>query len=98
MSLSYGAELTHPLKPALVNAMLNFLGQVCAFVMTGASTIITDVDATKQDTSEDRMERRSSSMIVIYILGGSSLATFILAYFVKEDLRRVNFKQQLQTE
>jgi len=44
--LSYGAELTFPLQPALVNASMNFLGQMTAFIMVGLSTLITDVDAT----------------------------------------------------
>ena len=47
--LSYGAEQTFPLQPALVNAAMNFLGQISAFVMMAAATYITDVDATKHD-------------------------------------------------
>ena len=48
-SLSYGAELTFPLQPALVNATMNFMGQLCAFALMGISTFITDVDATDED-------------------------------------------------
>lgn len=49
-SLSYGAELTFPLQPALVNACMNFLGQICAFVLMISSIYITDVDAAHLDT------------------------------------------------
>ena len=48
-SLSYGAELTFPLQPALVNACMNFLGQISAFIMMGLASVITDVDASKMD-------------------------------------------------
>ena len=48
-SLSYGAELTFPLQPALVNACMNFMGQLCAFILMGVCTYITDVDATDED-------------------------------------------------
>ena len=45
VSLSYGAELTFPLQPALVNACVNFMGQVSALVIVGAIAHITHVDA-----------------------------------------------------
>lgn len=44
-SLSYGAELTFPLQPALVNACMNFLGQLSSAVFIGTSIYITDFDA-----------------------------------------------------
>ena len=44
-SLSYGAELTFPLQPTLVNACMNLMGQLSAFVFMGVSSYITDVDA-----------------------------------------------------
>ena len=46
-NLSYGAELTFPLQPAVVNASMNFLGQMTAFITLGLSTLITDIDATQ---------------------------------------------------
>ena len=45
VSLSYGAEITFPSQPSMVNACMNFSGQVCAFVMTALIIWITDVDA-----------------------------------------------------
>jgi hypothetical protein len=42
-SLSYGAELTFPLQPALVNSCMNFLGQVSAFILMWFSAYMTEV-------------------------------------------------------
>ena len=57
-ALSYGAELTFPLAPALVNACMNFLGQITAFILGGASSIITDVDADEDLLDPVSIERR----------------------------------------
>ena len=48
-SLSYGAELTFPLQPAMVNACMNFMGQLCAFMLMSLTIYITDFDASSTD-------------------------------------------------
>ena len=93
ISLSYGAELTFPLQPALVNACMNFFGQVCAFFMIGVSALVTDVNIEEMDSMDNNTEeRQNSSYFVTIIFCFFSLITLVLAYFIKEDLRRVNFK------
>ena len=94
--LSYGAELTFPLQPALVNAFMNFLGQMCTFVITIAASMITDVDGaeTEEISHETRLVRQANTMSVVYLFGICCFLTFILSFFVKEDLRRVNYNQQ----
>lgn len=90
--LSYGAELTFPLQPALVNASMNFLGQITAFIMMGTATLITDVDASNIDLiSKSIEERKQSSYIVIAIMAALCLVNLLLSCCVKQELRRLNY-------
>ena len=43
-SLSYGAELTFPLDPTLVNSTMNLFAQFISFVLMMGALYITDVD------------------------------------------------------
>lgn len=56
-SLSYAAELTFPLQPAIVNACMNLMGQLYAFLMMGLATFITDIDATNLESPASIEER-----------------------------------------
>ncbi len=61
VSLSYGAEITFPAQPSMVNACMNFSGQVCSFVMTALIIWITDIDASDDAiASEAFIERRKT--------------------------------------
>ena len=100
-ALSYGAELTFPLQPALVNAAMNFLGQVMAFAMMGTATLITDVDASQLnaiETEDSIKERQSSSYTVIAIMITLLLMNMVLSACVREDLRRINYDKMHQSE
>lgn len=90
-SLSYGAELTFPLQPALVNACMNFLGQLFAFLMMGMSILITDVDAANIE-SISLSYRQKRSYLCMSILALMALLNFVLSLCIKEELRRVNYK------
>ena len=93
-SLSYGAELTFPLQPALVNSCMNFLGQVSAFILMWFSAYMTEVKEVDDITAEGYNEqRKKNSFIVIVIFSICCFITSILACFIKEDLRRINFKK-----
>ena len=94
IGMSYAAELTFPLRPALVNACMNFFGQVCCFFTIGLSALVTDVDATNFDSVNNIDERKKNSIIVCIIFGSFSSVTLLLSCFIKEDLRRVNFKKK----
>jgi len=43
-------------------------------------------------------ERKMHSFIVMGIFAGCCFIVVVLAYFIKEDLRRVNFKKEDQDE
>ena len=61
VSLSYGAEITFPSQPSMVNACMNFSGQVCSFVVTALIIWITDIDASNDAiASEAFIERRKT--------------------------------------
>lgn len=56
--LSYGAELTFPLSPVLINACMNFLGQIYGFILMGASALITDVNVENDILSPEALVER----------------------------------------
>ena len=93
-SLSYGAELTFPLQAGLVNACMNFSGQILAFLFTALTVWITDIDASDESyvTDQDIQSRKNHSFTTLYVIAGSTFLAFVLAIFIKEDLRRVNYK------
>lgn len=91
-ALSYGAELTFPLAPALVNAAMNFLGQVTAFILGGASSLMTDVSANEDLSDPESISRRQSNSIsAITLFGVCTLFTLIITFFIREELRRINY-------
>ena len=90
--LGYGAELTFPLAPALVNACMNFLGQLSALLLGGASTFITDVDAEEDLLDPESIARRQSHAITAMgLLGVCCLAAMGLSICVRQELRRLNY-------
>ena len=94
-SLSYSAELTFPLQPALVNACMNFLGQMSSFALMATSSLVTDFNAddNRIDAAASLAERQNSSFTVCWVFVSCTAVAVFLAYFVREELRRVNFKQ-----
>ena len=53
-SLSYGAELTFPLDPTLVNSTMNLFAQFCSFILMMAAIYITDIDAIHLELKEQK--------------------------------------------
>ena len=47
--LSYGAELTFPMSPVVVNAFMNFWNKVIALIMIGTTALITNLDVTEEN-------------------------------------------------
>lgn len=60
------------------------------------STLITDFDAESSQVDEGSSieERQKSAFIVMGILIACASVSALCAFFVKEDLRRVNFKKE----
>ena len=90
LCLSYGAELTFPLAPALVNGTLTMVGSGCSFALSllGAFMNNEGQDDHLLDDEELMQVRRLRSKNVIAILIVASLIAFVLSHFIQEDLRR----------
>ena len=56
------------------------------------ASYITDVDAAHIDLESSTESRKLKTFTVTAIFGFCVLISLILAFFVKEDLRRVNYK------
>jgi hypothetical protein len=63
-------------------------------VVTALIIWITDVDASDDaiDSEEVIAKRKEQSYKTLYLITALSFCAFIFAIFVKEDLRRVNYK------
>ena len=53
-SLSYGAELTFPLDPTLVNSIMNLFAQFSSFILMMGALYITDVDVIHLEPKEQK--------------------------------------------
>jgi len=73
---SLSAELTHPINPALVNGLLMGCGMIYATILTFIGGSLAYED----------------SAAVICMFGASCIIAAIASLFIKEDLRRTNFK------
>ena len=93
LSLAYGAELTFPLQPALVNGTLTLLGSASAFAhsMFGAYMNTVGKDDHLLSREELLYVRRLRSKIVISVLAVSSFIAFMLSFIIKEDLKRLRY-------
>ena len=99
LALSYGAELTFPLQPALVNGTLTLLGSAAAFILTLAGTYMnTDgkVDHLMDPQELAEVKKQRSLTVLSMLAVGSGLA-FLLTFAIKEDLRRLRYREKHPT-
>ena len=100
LCLSYGAELTFPLSPALVVGTLTLMGSASSFLLSLLGAFINHEG--KDDhllSSEELIQvRRWRSKSVIAILGVTSFIAFVLSFFIKEDLKRHQYAQKCKEE
>lgn len=96
LSFSYGAELTFPLQPALVNGTLALLGSFTAFLISllGAYLVKEGEDDDLLSPDELIVVRRRRSKYVVSILIVTTTMAVVLAFVIKEDLRRLNYKKE----
>ena len=90
LCISYGAELTFPLSPALVVGTLTLMGSAASFLLSLLGAFIIHEGKEDDLLSEDDLiqVRRWRSKSVISILGVASFIAFILSFFIEEDLKR----------
>ena len=96
VTLGFGAELTFPLQPALVNGSLMLAGQLLAFFQCLFFAFLMDVNPIGPDGEEipadehllmvqDKVWWTVAAMCMV-----TSVA-FFFAMFIKEDLKRLNY-------
>ena len=96
LSLAYGAELTFPLQPALVNGTLTLLGSVSAFVHSMFGAYMNTVGKHDHLLSPDELiyVRQLRSKTVISVLAITSFIAFLLSFIIKEDLKRLRYSEK----
>lgn len=99
LSLSFAAELTFPLQPALVNGALVLGGQSAAFVMSIIFAFMLDINIYEEDGTlipEDVLKHSQADRAwwTIFCFCIISSVSFCLSLFVKEDLRRLRFGKE----
>ena len=103
VALGFAAELTFPLQPALVNGSLMLAGQFSAFIQSLMYAYMLNIPETYKDGTEipkdlylemqkDAVWWAFSIMVLITIIA------FIMAMFVKEDLRRLRYSTLVSSE
>lgn len=92
LCLSYAAELTFPMEPALVNGAVMLVGSGASFILSLLGAFLNHTGRHDDEYEDDELLRirqwRSKS--VIGILFVAALVAFVLAIIIKEDLRRHN--------
>ncbi len=72
---------------------MNFLGQIFAFILMTTSIYVTDVDSHADLDSDISIQNRESKSFTTFgILGVCLIVSLTLSCYVKEDLRRLNYK------
>ena len=96
LCLSFAAELTFPLEPALVNGTLTLTGSAAAFILSLVGAFMNHEGKDDDLLSEKELieVRLLRTCAVLFILCGSSFISFILSFFVKEDLKRYRYSEQ----
>ena len=96
LALSYGAELTFPLQPALVNGTLTLLGSGAAFTLSLAGAYMNHEGNNDHLMDPDELAevKKQRSLVVLSMLAVGSRVAFILSFIIKEDLRRLRYKEK----
>ena len=99
LCISFAAELTFPLQPALLNGSMTLIGSGFAFCLSLLGAFVNQPGSLDHELSADeQLEiRRWRSKSVIAILLICALIAFVLSLFIKEDLRRLKH-QERETE
>ena len=100
LCLSFGAELTFPLEPALVNGTLTLTGSASAFLLSMLGAFMNHEGKDDDSLSDEELlrVRRLRTCTVIFILCGSSFIAFGLSFFIDEDLKRLRYSEQQREE
>ena len=100
LCLAFGAELTFPLKPALVQGTFTLAGSGSAFIYSAIGGLI--FHSRKSDELLDETEllhtQRVRACTVFFLTSASCLVAFLISIFIEEDLRRLKYGAQKVSE
>ena len=91
VTLSYGIELTFPMQPASTNGLMCFFANISALIVSCIVTILADGGQTSSEIDEE--VRKDRVLIAMRLLASLLGIALLAAVFIKEDLRRLNYKK-----
>ena len=93
LCLSFGAELTFPLQPALVNGTFTLAGSASAFIFSTLGGFITHERRRDDLLGEEELLsiEKQRACWVIFIVSVSMFVAFLISLFIDEDLRRLRY-------
>ena len=93
LCLSFGAELTFPLQPALVNGTFPLAGSASAFIFSTIGGFITHKRRRDDLLGEEELLsiEKQRACWVIFIVSVSMFVAFLISLFIDEDLRRLRY-------
>lgn len=96
LCFSYGAEMTFPVQPALINGTMTLTGALLSVIIgIIASFLARERDSDLLLEDEELLEqRRFRGAYVCSTMCIATLIAFVLNFFIKEDLRRLNFGKE----
>ena len=93
LCLSYGAELTFPLQPALINGTLTLIGSFSSFLIATFGAFLVKEGSDDDNIPEEellKIKRWRGKYVLIVVIVTTFIAT-ILSFIIKEDLRRLTY-------
>ena len=100
LCICFGAELTFPLQPALVNGTLGMIASGSGFLLSGLGALLNHEGQYDDLYSPDEliMKRRQRACTVMFMLAITAFMAFVIALFIEEDLKRYRYAEQAKEE
>ena len=98
--ICFGAELTFPLQPALVNGTLGMIASGSGFLLSGLGALLNHEGQYDDLYSPDEliMKRRQRACTVMFMLAITALMAFVISLFIEEDLKRYRYAEEAKEE
>ena len=93
LCLSYGAEITFPLQPPLINGTLTLIGSFSSFLIATFGAFLVKEGKDDENMPEEELltvKRWRGKYVLIVVIVTTLIAT-VLSFIIKEDLRRLTF-------
>ena len=95
LCICFGAELTFPLQPALVNGTLGMIASGSGFLLSGVGALLNHEGKYDDQFEPDEliMKRRQRACTVMFMLAITAALAFLIALFIDEDLKRIRYAE-----